>query len=174
MDIMGAPSEQRDVVLRKLIEKGPMVSDLFVDYMFPALWEEAQRYGIDPVVMVAQSGKETNWGKFTGNVKDWFYNTAGIKVSPSEQKFAPGVTDGDNPLAHERFASWTMGARAHAQHLRAYCGAHVPADEVVHPRYFAVMQRIKTVEALSGKWAPSPSYGSENVAIARTLVEVGQ
>lgn len=171
MDIMGPPSASLEVIQRKLGEQG--APERFAVVIVPALYKEALRYGIDPVVMVAQSAKETNWGRFTGNVKDWFFNTAGIKVSPMEQAMVPGVTDKDNPLAHQRFASWTMGARGHAQHLRAYCGAPVPSEDVVHPRYFVVMSRIKTVEALSGKWAPSPTYGAEIVQIARNLIEVG-
>lgn len=172
MNIMGPPSEQLDVVQRALRDSGKSTA-LFTEVMVPALYKEALRYGIDPVVMIAQSAKETNYGRFTGKVKDWFCNTAGIKVHPQEQALYPGVTDGDNPLAHQRFGSWTMGARAHAQHLRAYCGAPVPVEDVVHPRYFVVNRRIKTVQELSGSWAPSSTYGMEIVSIARSLVEVG-
>jgi hypothetical protein len=171
MRIMGPPSARIDVIQRKLREQNRPT--YFIDVMVPALYKEALRYGIDPVVMVAQSAKETGYGTFTGKVKDWFYNPAGIKVHPTEQALVPGVTDGDNPLAHQRFSSWTMGARAHAQHLRAYCGAPVPVEDVVHPRYFVVNRRITSVEELGGAWAPSPTYGNEVQRIALTLIEIG-
>lgn len=172
MDIMGAPSAPLDVVQRKLREQNR--PSYFIDVMVPELFKAAQLYGIDPVVMVAQSAKETAWGTFPGKVKQWFNNTAGIKVAPQEQALYPGITDGDNPLAHARFATVFHGAKAHAMHLRAYAGSPVPADEVVHARYWVVpLAHVRTVEGLSGRWAPSPSYGSEIVSIARTLIEVG-
>lgn len=172
MNIIGPPSASLAVVLRKLREQNR--GSVFVDLMVPALYEEGLKWGVDPVVMIAQSAKETAWGTFPGKVKGWFNNTAGIKVHPVEQAMYPGVTDGDNPLAHERFASWTMGARAQAQHLRRYAGMPVPDDEVVYSRHWVVqLYRLKTVFDLSGRWAPSPTYGSEIADIARTLVEVG-
>lgn len=178
MNIMGPPSEQLEVVQRILRDSGKSTA-LFTEVMVPALYKEALRYGIDPVVMIAQSAKETNYGRFTGNVKDWFCNTAGIKVHPQEQallkqlKDAAGINNPDHSLDHQRFGSWTMGARGHAQHLRAYCGAPVPTEDVVHPRYWIINRRIKTVAELSGSWAPSPTYGTEIVSLARSLVEVG-
>ncbi len=172
MNIIGPPSASLEVVQRKLREQNRSV--LFTNEIVPALFKEGLRYGVDPVVMIAQCAKETGWGSFPGKVKPWFNNTAGIKVHPTEQALYPGVTDGDNPLAHQRFASWTMGARAQAQHLRRYAGMPVPDDEVVYPRHWVVqLYRLKTVFDLSGRWAPSPSYGSEIAAIARTLIEVG-
>lgn len=172
MNIIGPPSASLEVVQRKLREQNRSV--LFTNEIVPALYKEGLRYGVDPVLMIAQCAKETGWGTFPGKVKPWFNNTAGIKVHPTEQALYPGVTDGDNPLAHERFASWTMGARAQAQHLRRYAGMPVPDDEVVYPRHWVVqLYRLKTVFDLSGRWAPSPSYGSEIADIARTLIEVG-
>lgn len=172
MNIIGPPSASLEVVQRKLREQNRSV--LFTNEIVPALYKEGLRYGVDPVLMIAQCAKETGWGTFPGKVKPWFNNTAGIKVHPTEQALYPGVTDGDNPLAHERFASWTMGARAQAQHLRRYAGMPVPDDEVVYPRHWVVqLYRLKTVFDLSGRWAPSPSYGSEVADIARTLIEVG-
>lgn len=177
MDIMGAPSASLETVQRKLREQGRPTQ--FADVIVPALFKAAKLYGIDPVVMVAQCAKETAYGTYPGKVKSWFYNTAGIKVSPQEQKLLAEVskepTNGDSPLDHQRFASWFHGAKAHAMHLRAYAGSPVPDEEVVHPRYWSVpLAHIRTVEGLSGRWAPSPTYGTEIVAIARTLIEFGQ
>lgn len=178
MNIMGPPSASLEVVQRNLREQNR--GSLFVDSMVPALYKEAQRAGVDPVVMIAQSAKETNYGRFTGKVQEWFFNPAGIKVSPKQQallkvlKDAAGINDPDHALDHQIFPSWTMGARAQATHLRRYAGIPVPEDEVVHARYWVVpLYRLRTVEELSGKWAPGTSYGSEVVAIARTLIEVG-
>jgi len=178
MNIMGPPSASLEVVQRRLREQNRPA--FFTDVMVPALYKEASRLGVDPVIMIAQSAKETNYGQFTGKVKDWFCNPAGIKVSPKEQtllrdlKTAAGINDPDHALDHARFATWTQGAKAQAQHLRRYAGVPVPDEDVVYGRHWTVMlHRLRTVFDLSGKWAPSPTYGSEIVAIARTLIEVG-
>jgi hypothetical protein len=131
----------------------------FRDEMLPELWAAALPYGIDPVGMVAQSGKETGWGTFTGSVSPRFYNTAGIKIR--HQDLFPGITDGDRPLAHQMFPNWRVGAVAHAQHLVAYTGGTV-AGMVVDPRYNLVpAPRVETWAELGGRWAPSPTYGRE-------------
>jgi hypothetical protein len=176
MNIMGPPSASLEVVQRKLREQNR--GSVFTDLMVPALYEEGLRWGVDPVVMIAQSAKETAWGTFPGKVKGWFNNPAGIKVHPMEQALLAEVskepTRGESSLDHARFANWTQGARAQAQHLRRYAGMPVPDNEVVYQRHWVVqLFRLKTVFDLSGRWAPSPSYGSEIVDIARTLIEVG-
>jgi hypothetical protein len=143
---------------------------LFVTSIAPALWAAAVKYAVDPVGMIAQSLKETAGGAFTGKVRPEFYNTAGIKVRHPD--VVPGVTDGDNPLAHAMFANWAVGAEAHAQHLRAYTGALVDGHLVVDPRLVFVVgrYRVEDFEELGGKWAPSPSYGQEVVAVAARLL----
>jgi N-acetylmuramoyl-L-alanine amidase len=132
--------------------------------MFPSLWSGAERYNIDPVGLVAQSYKETGAGNFPGRVKPEFYNTCGLKNRVLG--LFPGVDDGDNPLAHARFASWEAGARAHAQHVRAYTGWPVRDDLVIDPRYWLVSgQKCEDWADLSGKWAPSATYGQEIEAL---------
>jgi hypothetical protein len=165
--IIGPATADFGVVDANLVKMG--ASPLFRDAMFPALWEEAERYAVDPVGMVAQSYKETGGGKFGGAVTAQFYNTAGIKVRHLGKY--PGVDDGDRPLAHAQFASWTIGARAQAQHLRAYANCPVPDEQVVDPRYWFVIGKhnAASFEDLSGKWAPAANYGSTLVDIAKRL-----
>ena len=167
MRIIGPASASRETVLAR-VNATPNVHARFASEMFPALWSAALFYGVDPVGMVAQSAKETGWGRFTGNVRPEFFNTAGIKIR--YQNLFPGVTDGDRPLAHAMFANWSVGAVAHAQHLRAYTGWPVD-DLIVDPRYVYVKPELKleNFEDLGGRWAPSTQYGVELVAIARSL-----
>lgn len=143
---------------------------LFVSSIAPALWAAAVKYAVDPVGMIAQAVKETSGGAFTGKVRPEFYNPAGIKIR--HPSLFPGITDGDNPLAHQMFPSWPAGAEAHAQHLRAYTGALLDGHLVVDPRLVFVVgkYRVETFEDLSGKWAPSQTYGQEIVAIAAKLI----
>lgn len=169
MRIIGPPSQTKDRVLLN-VKARPGVHVRFVNEMFPALWDAALEYGIDPVGVVAQSGKETGWGNFAGNVRPEFYNTGGIKIR--HQNLFPGVTDGDRPLAHQMFANWANGADAHAQHLRAYTGWPISEGWLItDPRYVYVKTDLKleNFEDLGGKWAPSLNYGNEVVAIARQL-----
>jgi hypothetical protein len=168
MRIIGPPTATADKVLSNLILMG--AAPLFTNSMLIPLWDAALEYAVDPVGVVAQSYKETAGGKFGGAVTAQFYNTAGIKVR-HVGKF-PGMDDGDRPLAHAQFASWHIGARAHVQHLRAYAACPVNDAEVVDPRYWLVIGRHNVVnfEDLGGKWAPSLTYGTELVAIAKRLV----
>lgn len=163
MRIIGPPSAPRGTIS---LPAG--TTALFRDSIVPALWEAAVDYGIDPVGVIAQSYKETGGGTFKGKVKPEFCNPCGLKNRVS---LFPGVDDLDNPLAHARFASWAVGAEAHVQHLCAYAGQPLRGELVVDPRYDFVVGRyaLENFEDLSGKWAPSPTYGPDLVVIARKL-----
>lgn len=146
-------------------------SALFVDEMIPALHDAAVIHGIDPAVLIGQSGHETGWGNFGRAVTPEHHNTCGLKIRNP-------VGPDDNPDDHARFASWFEGATAHAQHLYAYMTKPLPAGEpLVDPRWdwvFPVGHRVQTVEQLGRKWAPSPTYGEAVAAVAarfRDLVE---
>lgn len=172
MLILSRPSEDLDVVVRLIGSRG---SDRFINEMVPALWEESLRYGVDPVGVIAQSAKETDWGKFTGTVLPEWKNTAGIKINPAIQRMFPEIADGNKLWAHAQFGNWNHGARAQVQHLRAYASAPVPEDEVVHARYYTVLSLQKHLGhfyQLSNNWAGA-GYGEEVERIARSLVEVG-
>jgi hypothetical protein len=162
--IIGPPSVQSvDVLWSKLGD----ATAVFRQQIVPALWDAAVRYGIDPVGAVAQSYKETARGFFGGKVSVGFFNPCGLKVR--DQGLHPDLA-GDLPLAHAMFPSWEVGAVAQVQHLRAYAGWPVD-DLVVDPRYVWVIgkHRCETFQELGGKWAPSPTYGTEIVAIANRL-----
>lgn len=167
MNILGPASALRATVEANL----PLGTDsLFPGQLVPELWDAAVTYGIDPVGMVAQSGKETGWGAFPGRVKPWFRNTAGIKVRFDREAMALVPTiDPDHPLVHQQFPSWEVGAVAHAQHLRAYCNLPV-TDLIVDPRYELVIGRHDVVRwsDLDGKWA-GPSYGTEIEIVMQRL-----
>ncbi len=162
MRILGPP-QRLDLILDNLPPSGHA---RFARDMAPALWHAATHYGISPAGMVAQAWKETGGGNFTGQVRPEFCNTCGLK---NIRPLYPGVDDGDRPLAHARFANWQVGAHAHAQHLLAYCGVKV-AGLVVDPRFHVVRAPFVTDwEQLSGRWAPSPTYGQEIAALAAKL-----
>lgn len=169
MRILGPPPKGVTLTTVKALLPGMGATPLFVNDMAPALWAAAVKYAIDPTVLIAQAFKETGGGTFKGKVRPEFCNPAGIKTR--YPNLFPGITDGDNPLAHSMFANWNVGAEAHAQHLRAYTGALIEGHLVVDPRlvYVVGKYQVEHFEDLSGKWAPSMSYGHEVVAIAANL-----
>jgi hypothetical protein len=171
MRILAPPPEGITLAFVQDKLKGMGASLLFTDTIAPALWFSATKYAIHPCGMIAQSYKETDAGRFTGQVKKEFCNPAGIKIR--YPNLFPGITDGDQPLAHAMFPGWEVGAEAHAQHLRIYAGTSLNGHLVVNPRGVFVVgkYRLELFENFgSGAWAPSPSYGREVVAIANRLL----
>lgn len=124
----------------------------FID-IAPLYWEYAEKTGINPEIMYAQAAKETNFGKYTGNVRPEQNNWAGIKI------YSPLA---DRPEDHETFASPEDGVRAHFNHMCAYVGTE-PVG-LPHERYDIVKNlewagEVKYAEELGTKWAPDPDYG---------------
>jgi N-acetylmuramoyl-L-alanine amidase len=160
MRIIGPESANHATVVTN-IRKTP-ATPVFLDEMLPALWQAGLRYYVDPVGVVAQSYKETGGGSFRGQINARFYNPCGLKVRHTDM--VPGVTTGDEPLAHQMFPNWTVGTDAHVQHLRAYTGWPIePGVFINDPRYYLVVGKhcIENWSQLGGKWAPSPTYGQE-------------
>lgn len=175
--IMGAPTLTEDQLEHALVVVG--ASPLFQLDMFPALWTAACHYGIDPVVMVAQSYNETGGGTFARMVKPWHRNTCGIKVRDIQSVLAmlPAGSTDEHPLCHADAASWAEGAEWQAQHLRAYC--QVPfAQPVSDPRHGIVLriyghlQPARTLDDLSGRWAPNPKPGSTDLPYGQRIQRV--
>ena len=104
----------------------------------------APKYGIDPLMAIAQSILETGWFKF-----------AGSSVSASQNNFCGlGATGGG--AAGAAFATIEEGVRAQLQHLYAYgCKDALPTGEaVVDPRFSLVTRGIAQFwQQLAGRWA---------------------
>lgn len=141
----------------------PVVSDLFLSNLAPALWNAADELGIDAYGLIAQAGKETNWGRFVYGdgltptpVQPWFCNTANLKIRYQNQWYVytgrltsdiiemrhEDPTAGDKPLSYQMFPSWPMGARAHAQRIYVHAGGRVPITaDVVDPGWWALSEQ---------------------------------
>jgi len=120
-------------------------------------WKYGEITGLRPEVLYCQAAKETNYGKYTGQVTPDMNNWAGIKTA---------VATGDKPEDHERFATPDDGVRAHFNHMAAYVGLS-PVGET-HDRYQAALSRswsgsVRYVQQLGGKWAPASDYGESVV-----------
>lgn len=176
MLIIGRQSLDYDALVTAVLRTHPESRGRFLTHMLSPLWEAALHHGIDPVGMVAQSGHETGWGTYGGAAHPAFNNTCGLKASELVRQAFPGEAGGDLPLAHAQFATLDVGARAHAQHLLAYCGVPVYYDLLVDPRYHLVgPPRCVHWRDLNGRWAgrAGTTYGSRIEQIADELIVAG-
>jgi N-acetylmuramoyl-L-alanine amidase len=171
MRIVGPPSADSATVAARLATPALWRHTRFLDEMFRPLWDAAAAHTIDPVGIIAQAYKETAGGAFGGRVTPQHYNPCGLKVR--HPGYGGTSTTGDEQLAHAAFASWDVGALAHVQHVRKYTGWPVNGL-IVDPRYWLVAgQPCEDWVDLSGKWAPSPTYGPEiETLMARLRVAV--
>lgn len=123
-------------------------------------WEEAWLVGVRADVAYAQACKETNFGRFGGVIDASFHNTCGLKTTEGGGNY--------DPDAHARFPDWRTGVRAHMHHLHLY--AKGPLEPTPDPRHFASIAGTATsVEALSGRWAPSSTYHESIVAYVQEM-----
>ncbi|GAC43004.1 S-layer homology domain-containing protein, partial [Paenibacillus popilliae] len=121
-------------------------------------WKLATECGVDPAVAYVQFGHETGFlyrdCKSAAGIDASFCNPCGLKIKAGGGDYQAS--------AHKRFDDWRTGITAHLDHLALYAGAAgYPKKETPDPRHFAHLHgTAKTVEALGGKWAPSPTYGT--------------
>ena len=116
-------------------------------------WFYGELTGINPEILYVQAAKETNFGRYTGQVKPEMNNWAGIKIRNPI---------GDNTYDHEIFPTPEDGVRAHFNHMGIYCGVD-PVGEP-HARWYVTSKvawagTVKYVEDTSERWAPNPDYG---------------
>ncbi|WP_160644142.1 S-layer homology domain-containing protein [Chengkuizengella marina] len=132
-------------------------TQMFID-LAPLYWEIAPKRGkLNPAIAYAQSALETAFGQFGGVIDDTYHNPCGLKIASGG--------DNNDPEAHQRFIDWEEGITAHCDHLALYAGADgYPREDTPDPRHFTwILGKAKTVEELSGNWAPSKTYGQSIV-----------
>ena len=148
----------------------------------PIMWDCAIKNGIDPVILIAQSMKETGWYNFGGVVPASFHNPCGLKITKGGGDYEVG--------AHMRFKSWEDGIMAQSDHLALYaggptvpkyspeCGTHQNKDckangTTKDPRHFTYLfDKCPTVESLGCNWAPSASYGTDIVRMVKEVYAI--
>lgn len=111
----------------------------------------APKYGIDPMMVIAQSILETGWFKYAGSaVTADQHNYCGLGVTSTGVKGAAFDTIED-------------GVTAQLQHLYAYgCKEALPAgDKVLDPRFSLVTRGVAQYwQQLAGRWA-CPGYDTK-------------
>ena len=108
---------------------------------------ECKREGIKTEVAFSQAMKETNFLRYTGDVKIGQFNFAGL-----------GATG--NGVPGNSFKNVQIGIRAHVQHLKAYASSAGLNSECVDPRYQYVKKgSAPYIEWLGIQENPNPNCG---------------
>jgi hypothetical protein len=133
--------------------RGMGATDTFVS-LARKYWDYASIHGnVNPVIAYCQAALETGYGKFKGVIDESFNNPCGMKTTT-------GGSDTD-PNAHQRFASWENGVKAHLEHLALYAGAPgYPLKNGYDPRHFPYLFGTgATLKTMAVRWCPSsPNY----------------
>lgn len=126
-------------------------------------WQIAGDVGLNPVGVYAQTAKETGFGRFGGVIDASYCNPCGLKVRSGGGNY--------DPKAHKRFKNWPEGIQAHVDHAALYAGvAGYPKKVTPDPRHFTwIAGKAKYWEDLSGKWAPSATYGTAVVKMMEQI-----
>ncbi|WP_138207269.1 N-acetylmuramoyl-L-alanine amidase [Haloimpatiens lingqiaonensis] len=132
----------------------------YVEDFISIVWEEGAVEGVRPDLAFIQMMKETNFLRFTGDVKEEQNNFAGIGAIGNG---APGNS----------FSDVRTGIRCIIQHLKAYASTESLVQECVDPRFEYVQRGITPyVEWLAiganpnypdKGWAADPNYGTSIV-----------
>ena len=125
---------------------------------------ECNAEGINPEVAFVQAMKETNFLRYTGDVRIEQYNFAGI-----------GATGGG--VQGNAFPNVRTGIRAQVQHLKAYATSEALVNPCVDPRYTYVqkgsapyVQWLGIRENPTGAgWATAVNYGYSIVDMIRSM-----
>lgn len=128
-----------------------------------AFFKLAPRYGIDPMMAIAQSILETGWFKYAGSaVTADQHNYCGLGVTSTGVKGAAFETIED-------------GVTAQLQHLFAYgCkDALASGEKVLDPRFSLVTRGVATYwQQLAGRWA-CPGYDKAKYDTPQKAMEAG-
>ena len=128
-----------------------------------AFFKLAPKYGIDPMMAIAQSILETGWFKYAGSaVTADQHNYCGLGVTSTGVKGA-------------EFATIEDGVTAQLQHLFAYgCkDALASGEKVLDPRFSLVTRGIAIYwQQLAGRWA-CPGYDKAKYDTPQKAMEAG-
>ncbi|WP_202594614.1 glucosaminidase domain-containing protein, partial [Clostridium sp. L74] len=158
--IIGQAELTQEQALNYFRSRNSEKSDQYMKDFISIVWQEANLEGIRADVVFMQMMKETNFLKFTGDVKECQNNFAGI-----------GAIGGGVAGAH--FKDTRTGVRAVVQHLKAYCSTEGLKNSCVDPRFTYVQRGISPYVEWLGigenpnypdkGWAADNNYGKSIV-----------
>ncbi len=161
-NIMGKSQLTQEQALNYFRTRNNVKSDQSIKEFISMVWQEANIEGIKADVAFMQIMKETNFLKFTGDVKESQNNFAGI-----------GATG--NGVCGVYFKDTRTGVRAVIQHLKAYSSTEELKNNCVYPRFTYVERGIAPYVEWLGigenpnypdkGWAADSNYGKSIVTM---------
>ncbi|NFV12578.1 N-acetylmuramoyl-L-alanine amidase [Clostridium sporogenes] len=162
--IIGQAELTQEQALNYFRTRNSEKSDQDIKDFISIVWQEANLEGIRPDVVFTQIMKETNFLRFTGDVKECQNNFAGI-----------GATGGGVQGAY--FKDVRTGVRAVVQHLKAYSSTEILKSSCVDPRFTYVKRGISPYVEWLGigenpnypdeGWAADNNYGKNIVSMMK-------
>lgn len=128
-------------------------------------YQEASREGLKWDIVFCQALLETGFFHFGGTVVPEQNNFCGLGTTSASVRGAYFPTPRD-------------GARAHVQHLMAYCTPRLPATPVIDPRYYLVYSgKVKNGfftrwSQLNGRWATGSWYAEKILRIHEVMKSI--
>ena len=164
--IVGQAQASQQQMIRLINHRNPNPKlTCSVEEIVAAYYDEASREGIRADIALCQALKETGFFAYGGD------------VDPAQNNFC-GLGATGNHVKGAAFDSAQLGARAHIQHLLAYCTTRRPTTTVIDPRYDIVMSvrrnKINNWVGLGGTWAvPGVYYGQDIINLWKQALAIG-
>lgn len=155
--------EQAVVLLRAITPRLPIKAT--PEEIVDIYYEEASREGIRWDLAFCQALLETGFFRFGGTVVPEQNNFCGLGTTSASVRGAYFATPRD-------------GARAHIQHLMAYCTPRTPVTPVIDPRYSLVYSgKVRTGffshwSQLNGRWATGSFYAEKILRIHEAMKSI--
>lgn len=151
-DIRRASAEQMESFVHRINPGAPYLAKLYLSI--------GAIESIRGDVAFSQAVKETNYFRFTGNVKPEQNNFCGLGST------GPGIPGAS-------FTTVEEGVTAHIQHLKAYANTDPLKTQLVDSRFNLVKRgSAPNWEELNGKWAvPGNDYGQSVINIWRRILD---
>lgn len=155
--------EQAVVLLRAMNPKLPIKAT--PEEIVDIYYQEASREGIKWDLAFCQALVETGFFRFGGTVVPEQNNFCGLGTTSATVRGAYFATPRD-------------GARAHIQHLMAYCTPRTPVTAIIDPRYSLVYNgKVRTGfftywSQLNGRWATGSFYAEKILRIHEAMKSI--
>lgn len=152
--IIANPSATLETVLKWATNKNSNFK-----HILPIAYSTSVKYGIDPILTIAQIALETGYCTYTGQVPSSYHNTCGLKTRDGK--------------SFHKFNSWEEGIEAHIQHLALYANSpKLNGKVIIDPRHFEWLRgTAKSANGLAEKWAYNLDYGKKLNKLCNDIIK---
>lgn len=142
----------------------------FIQDTLPGAVQAWQKYGVNPIGMMAQSALETGWGKSApGNM--YF----GIKATPSwtgktQTLYTTEYVNGEAKKVYQTFRAYNTPAESFEDYARLISTTARYKAAMSYPGYYQTDNYLQAV--YNGGYATDPNYLYKCISIAETIKTV--